>query len=49
MSEQSASTAAPAAEPKSKVAKIVRVVLQWTILGLLLFTCIMAAVRKFGG
>jgi hypothetical protein len=37
------------AAPKSKANKVVRMVLQWTILGLLLFTCIMAAVRKFGG
>jgi hypothetical protein len=36
-------------ESKSRTGKIVRVVLQWTILGLLAFTCIMAAVRKFGG
>ena len=35
--------------PKSKTGKIVRMVLQWTILGLLAFTCIMAAIRKFGG
>lgn len=35
--------------PKSKTGRIVRLVLQWTILGLLAFTCIMAAVRKFGG
>jgi hypothetical protein len=37
------------ASPKSKSGKIIRTVLQWTILGLLVFTCIMAAVRKFGG
>jgi len=36
-------------ESKSKAGRIARVVLQWTILGLLAFTCIMAAVRKFGG
>lgn len=41
---------APAAAPaKSKGGRIARLVLQWTILGLLAFTCIMAAVRKFGG
>lgn len=34
---------------KSKAGRIVRLVLQWTILGLLAFTCVMAAVRKFGG
>ncbi len=33
----------------SKTGKIARMVLQWTILGLLAFTCIMAAIRKFGG
>jgi len=37
------------AAPKSKAGKIVRMVLQWTILGLLVFTCFMAAIRKFGG
>lgn len=35
--------------PKSKTAKILRQVIQWTVLALLLFTCIMAAYRKFGG
>ncbi|MGE5256625.1 MAG: hypothetical protein ACM3KE_08155 [Hyphomicrobiales bacterium] len=35
--------------PKSKFATILRQVLQWAILALLLFTCIMAAYRKFGG
>ena len=39
----------PATGSKTKTGKIVRVVLQWTILGLLVFTCIMAAIRKFGG
>jgi hypothetical protein len=37
------------AAPKSRTAKIVRQVVQWTVLALLLFTCIMAAYRKFGG
>lgn len=43
--------AAPATQESapSKTGKIVRIVLQWTILGLLAFTCIMAAIRKFGG
>ena len=36
-------------ESKSKPSKIIRIVIQWTILGLLAFTCIMAAYRKFGG
>jgi hypothetical protein len=39
----------PAAGSKTKTGKIVRIVLQWTILGLVVFTCIMAAIRKFGG
>jgi hypothetical protein len=43
------SAPSPAIESKSKTGKIVRWVLQWTILGLLVFTCIMAAIRKFGG
>jgi hypothetical protein len=46
MSEQ---IATPEATSKSKTGRIVRIVLQWTILGLLAFTCIMAAIRKFGG
>jgi hypothetical protein len=37
------------AAPKSGAGRVVRIVLQWTILGLLLFTCVMAAIRKFGG
>jgi hypothetical protein len=40
---------APGAGPKSGTGRFVRIVLQWTILGLLAFTCIMAAYRKFGG
>ncbi len=40
---------APDSAAKSKAGRIVRIVLQWTILGLLAFTCIMAAIRKFGG
>lgn len=35
--------------PKNKAMKILRHIIQWTILGLLLFTCFMAAYRKFGG
>ncbi len=46
MSEQ---TVATETASKSKTGKIVRMVLQWSILGLLAFTCIMAAIRKFGG
>jgi len=37
------------AAPKSGAGRLVRIILQWTILGLLLFTCVMAAIRKFGG
>ena len=37
------------AAPKSGAGRVVRIILQWTILGLLLFTCVMAAIRKFGG
>jgi hypothetical protein len=46
MNEQ---TIASETASKSKAGRIVRLVLQWTILGLLAFTCVMAAVRKFGG
>jgi hypothetical protein len=35
--------------PKSKMASIIRQVLLWTVLALVLFTCFMAAYRKFGG
>jgi hypothetical protein len=35
--------------PKNKTISIVRQIAQWSILALLLFTCIMAAYRKFGG
>lgn len=35
--------------PKNKGTSIVRQIVQWSILALLLFTCIMAAYRKFGG
>jgi hypothetical protein len=35
--------------PAGKVMTIVRQVAQWSILAVLLFTCIMAAYRKFGG
>jgi hypothetical protein len=33
----------------NKAKSIARQIFQWVILGLLLFTCIMAAYRKFGG
>jgi hypothetical protein len=35
--------------PANKAKSIARQIFQWVILGLLLFTCIMAAYRKFGG
>jgi hypothetical protein len=35
--------------PKRKVTLVLRQAVQWAILALLLFTCIMAAYRKFGG
>jgi hypothetical protein len=34
--------------PKSNATTILRQIIQWSILALLLFTCIMAAYRKFG-
>jgi hypothetical protein len=46
MSEQ-ISTREP--ESSSKRGGIAATVLAWSILGLLIFTCIMAAIRKFGG
>lgn len=35
--------------PKSRFATILRQFVQWAVLALLVFTCIMAAYRKFGG
>jgi hypothetical protein len=35
--------------PKSTFSSILRQVVQWAVLALLAFTCIMAAYRKFGG
>lgn len=34
---------------KSKFTNILRQVVKWAVLALLVFTCIMAAYRKFGG
>jgi hypothetical protein len=34
--------------PKGKVSAILRQVVKWSILALVLFTCIPAAYRKFG-
>ena len=41
--------ATPAPSAGNRTSRIVRLVLQWTILGLLAFTVFMAAWRKFGG
>jgi hypothetical protein len=46
MTEQ---TIAKESAPKSKAMTILRQIIQWSILALLLFTCFMAAYRKFGG
>lgn len=46
MTEQ---TMAQESAPRKKAMSIVRQIVQWSILALLLFTCIMAAYRKFGG
>jgi hypothetical protein len=45
------SESAPAIETKteSKTATLVRRIVCWVVFGLLLFTCVMAAIRKFGG
>jgi hypothetical protein len=42
-------TMAKDSAPKGRTTTIIRQVVQWGILALLLFTCIMAAYRKFGG
>jgi hypothetical protein len=36
-------------KPGSMGARVIRHILQWGLLAVLLFTCIMAAYRKFGG
>ncbi len=41
--------ATPVPSPAGRTSRIVRLVVQWTILGLLAFTVFMAAMRKFGG
>lgn len=41
--------AASAPSSANRMGRIVRLVVQWTILGLLAFTVFMAAWRKFGG
>ena len=42
------SSANPKPAPEETKSGLLRKIIQWTILALLLFTCIMAAVRKFG-
>jgi hypothetical protein len=42
------SNADPQPAPEEAKSGLLRKIIQWTILALLLFTCIMAAVRKFG-
>ena len=41
----------PSIETKTetKTAKRIRLILCWAALGLLLVTCVMAAIKKFGG
>jgi hypothetical protein len=46
MTEQ---TMAKEIAPKSKAVTILGQIIKWSILALVLFTCIMAAYRKFGG
>jgi hypothetical protein len=36
-------------KPETKTSELLRQILKWAVLGLLLATCVMAAVRKFGG
>jgi hypothetical protein len=36
-------------KPETKTAVLIRQILKWAVLGLLLVTCVMAAIRKFGG
>lgn len=44
MSEQASVDEAPA----GTMGAVTRKVLQWVVLGLVVFTCVMAAIRKFG-
>ena len=39
----------PSIETETKTAKLIRRILCWAALGLLLVTCVMAAIKKFGG
>jgi hypothetical protein len=45
MSEQ---TPASEAKTETKTAKLIRIILCWVAFGLLVFTCVMAAIKKFG-
>jgi hypothetical protein len=47
MNDNAPATSAPPSA--NRMGRIVRLVLQWSILGLLAFTVFMAAWRKFGG
>jgi hypothetical protein len=50
MSDNVPATPSPSSDSSAnRTGRIVRLVLQWTILGLLAFTVFMAAWRKFGG
>ena len=33
---------------ETKTAKLIRIILCWVAFGLLVFTCVMAAIKKFG-
>ena len=46
MSEQ---TPVKEAKPETKTAKLIRVILCWVAFGALLFTGVMAAIKKCGG
>jgi hypothetical protein len=41
-------TPAKETKPETKTAKLIRLILIWVVLGLVLFTGVMAAIRKFG-
>jgi hypothetical protein len=45
MSEQ---TLVGEAKTETKTAKLIRIILCWVAFGLLVFTCVMAAIKKFG-
>jgi hypothetical protein len=45
MSEQ---TLVGETKTETKTAKLIRIILCWVAFGLLVFTCVMAAIKKFG-